>query len=472
MMKRLCLSILFFLLCCMVAGCITPSSSQEKSGDAEALMIVMKRDGNGEAKWGYLDGNGEIRIPLEYQKVSRFYEGLAAVKKDGKWGCINPKGEVAIDFAWDFIGAFSNGAAPAYLMVDGKLEEWFIDAQGNKLFLLAMGEKDFYTDFYRDRLLVCLNGKYGYMDKSGKMVIPAIYDQAYAFGNGIARVFKDEKCGCIDRDGNIVIPLQFRRSNWVSEDLVAMYPSEHEAEIYSTDGSIAFELDDGIVDVDPFVDGKAQVSIVEKDSSHGYNTYTYHSGTIDSKGHLIAEEDTASQDEESVPFSEVGQSHTLTLTDDTYHRKYVFTDKAGNQGPELNYDWMHLVVIDGKDYGFYVKNTEGENFQYTSRYGLVDPDGKEITSVSPGGYLRDRTLRKDGSILLFSLVFGEKQFIIINKRGETIWPLAGESAIVYDSARELVWFQKDGKYGVINFSSQELVPPIYDLIDWLYPIEP
>ena len=33
----------------------------------------------------------KVIIPLEYEEVGNFSEGLAAVRKDGKWGYINLK---------------------------------------------------------------------------------------------------------------------------------------------------------------------------------------------------------------------------------------------------------------------------------------------------------------------------------------------------------------------------------------------
>ena len=67
-------------------------------------------------KWGYIDGYGKVIIPLEYEKVGDFSEGLAAVRKDGKWGYINLKNEVVIPIEFTNIGvsSFKNGVATYY----------------------------------------------------------------------------------------------------------------------------------------------------------------------------------------------------------------------------------------------------------------------------------------------------------------------------------------------------------------------
>jgi len=46
-----------------------------------------------------------------------------------------------------------------------------------------------------------LNGKYGYLDKTGKEVIPLKYDNAVPFSHGLARVWVNKKEGYIGRDG-------------------------------------------------------------------------------------------------------------------------------------------------------------------------------------------------------------------------------------------------------------------------------
>ena len=55
---------------------------------------------------------------------------------------------------------------------------------------------------------VKLNGKYGFVDKSGKEIIPVKYDSAWSFSEGLARVGLD-KCGFIDKMGVEIIPFKY-----------------------------------------------------------------------------------------------------------------------------------------------------------------------------------------------------------------------------------------------------------------------
>jgi len=46
-----------------------------------------------------------------------------------------------------------------------------------------------------------LNGKYGFIDKKGNLVIQPVYDNAYLFPEGLALVFLNGKRGYIDTKG-------------------------------------------------------------------------------------------------------------------------------------------------------------------------------------------------------------------------------------------------------------------------------
>ena len=49
-----------------------------------------------------------------------------------------------------------------------------------------------------------INGKWGYIDKSGTLVIPARYDDAWDFSEGLAHVNLNGRWFYIDKNGNEV----------------------------------------------------------------------------------------------------------------------------------------------------------------------------------------------------------------------------------------------------------------------------
>lgn len=49
------------------------------------------------------------------------------------------------------------------------------------------------------------NGKYGFVDKTGELVIPCIWESAYDFKDGRAKVYNDQyKEMYIDKTGRII----------------------------------------------------------------------------------------------------------------------------------------------------------------------------------------------------------------------------------------------------------------------------
>ena len=78
-------------------------------------------------KWGYIDKQGEIVIPIQYDDAGFFSEGLARVRVNGKYGFIDTKGNMVIPAVYDWAGDFIEGLAN--VEINGKYG--FIDTKGN-----------------------------------------------------------------------------------------------------------------------------------------------------------------------------------------------------------------------------------------------------------------------------------------------------------------------------------------------------
>ena len=72
---------------------------------------------------------------------------------------------------------------------------------------------------YSQLKLVKKNDKFCYKNAENKIVIPCMYDWAYEFENGIARVKKDGKMGFINGANKIVIPFDFDYISRLNENL-------------------------------------------------------------------------------------------------------------------------------------------------------------------------------------------------------------------------------------------------------------
>lgn len=72
---------------------------------------------------------------------------------------------------------------------------------------------------------VLKGGKWGYSD-GFKIVIPTMYDEIFAFKEGLASVELNEKCGYIDEQNNIVIPFDYDIAMSFSEGLACVAKGE------------------------------------------------------------------------------------------------------------------------------------------------------------------------------------------------------------------------------------------------------
>ena len=154
-------------------------------------------------RWGFVDKDGEIKIPPRYAGTGFFAGGFCAVVNDaGKWGFINATGDVTIDYKYDNVSPFSGSVAKVY--VDGK---WGI-IESNGRYLLPLQYEN--IDIDKDKFLVSQSAKFGWVDKNGKVVIAPRFDDAFPFNESkLAAVKAGEKWGYVDDKGDFVIKPQF-----------------------------------------------------------------------------------------------------------------------------------------------------------------------------------------------------------------------------------------------------------------------
>lgn len=132
-------------------------------------------------RYGYINTAGEMVVPLEYEAyVDDFSEGLAAIYREdssGMWqfGFVNAVGEEIIPPQYDYVSSFSSGLAA--VSMGSKTD--FIDATGQVVIPLVY---DSAWDFEGGLALVWKDGKCGYIDKSGNEVVPCLYDYGQSIG--------------------------------------------------------------------------------------------------------------------------------------------------------------------------------------------------------------------------------------------------------------------------------------------------
>ena len=67
---------------------------------------------------------------------------------------------------------------------------------------------------------------YGFIDKSGKVVIPCRWRVAWEFSEGLAHVDENYRYGFIDKSGKVVISCQWESAGFFNEGLAPVKDSK------------------------------------------------------------------------------------------------------------------------------------------------------------------------------------------------------------------------------------------------------
>ncbi|MFQ8826249.1 MAG: WG repeat-containing protein [Alistipes sp.] len=151
--------------------------------DEDPRMAVVSQGG----LFGYADlERGKFLLPPVYQDAGPFREGLAVVRLGGGLGLIDRDGVWRVDCGqYDYVGPLSGDRA--LVRRDGLYG--FIDRRGCEAIAVRY---PFACGFHEGRAVVRIGDKYGYIDTEGRQAIPPVFDRAYRFVGGKARV---NRCG-------------------------------------------------------------------------------------------------------------------------------------------------------------------------------------------------------------------------------------------------------------------------------------
>src|SRR6266851_5143804 len=198
----------------MFLGLTTRARAAESSD-----RFVINVGGN----YGFIDGRGNLVIPPRYSAVHEFSEGLAAIDLDGKWGYVNANGEVVVALTYANASDFSEGVG---VVIDTAGRLAYVDQKGQATMLDCVKYPNddisllqFSGRFSEGLLPIRLSGKTDYIDRTCKKVI---VQNGYAgnFSEGLAVVSSnDGKYGYMDRCGKLVIPYTFQGAEDFSEGL-------------------------------------------------------------------------------------------------------------------------------------------------------------------------------------------------------------------------------------------------------------
>lgn len=176
-------------------------------------------------KWGLVDSRGLECTPCVYDHIGYFRKGYAKVKRDGKWGYLDELGKEIVECKYNYeelhrhhpdtsfrrseeldrrygrIEAFHQGLAA--VSREGWNGKWgFINRRGKEVIPRIYQE----AGHFSDGLAPVYLHKWFYIDKTGATVLSFRCKEAYSFNEGRARIAIKDKYGFIDKHGRKIIP--------------------------------------------------------------------------------------------------------------------------------------------------------------------------------------------------------------------------------------------------------------------------
>ncbi|SEA56305.1 WG containing repeat-containing protein [Flavobacterium gillisiae] len=191
---------------------------------------------------GYIDNSGAIAftIPKEFYSHN-FSNEVAILSRLGgqEYYLINKEG-IIVSKNYKDIDGFSkdNNLSVVKNEVDSDEKFGFIDNTGKEIVPLIY---DFANSFSENLAAVgvgktvirvddglrIFKGKYGFIDRTGKVVIPMIYDEVGYFSEGLVRVKLNGKFGYVNKEGKIVIPLEYFDCSDFSDGLARVWQEKY-----------------------------------------------------------------------------------------------------------------------------------------------------------------------------------------------------------------------------------------------------
>ena len=158
--------------------------------------------------WGVADRKGAFVVPPTFRAIWGFWDGLVLVQfSDQKWGLINREGKEVSKKRFDGASVPAEGLWPVKTG-----DTWAIANLSGEVIQPLIGV-EYVSSSFREGLAFARpkSGHLtGFIDRSGKFVIPPQFGGGGGFKDGIAMVrTTEEHSGLIGRDGRYVVPPVF-----------------------------------------------------------------------------------------------------------------------------------------------------------------------------------------------------------------------------------------------------------------------
>ncbi len=246
-----------------------------ENSDSNLYYITVK-----DARYGCLDSNANLIVPMEYDRIRPVKEGFIAVSQKGQWGFVSiARRDTIIGCRFNNIHDFSEGRAA--ILDKGR---WgFIDSTGS---VIIAQQYAGCGDFHEGKAWVQLKaGKRGYIDPQGNILFEGDWRKLEDFLHGHATAMDSENAwGIINTAGQWVVKpnKRYRKIELLPQANLAMvYIGTHQALLHIPTDKLLTPLYHVIR---PFSDG---IALVRKNPLSENSLQNSDWGFIDTTGTLL-----------------------------------------------------------------------------------------------------------------------------------------------------------------------------------------
>jgi hypothetical protein len=207
---------------------ITPDYDFAEDFSEGLASVHLSSNKFGASVTGFIHPDGTFAMQPRLRDARSFHEGLAAVRdqKTEKWGFMDQSGNLLIDYTYDNAWDFSESLALVEIGETRRFISRTKDFVGQPvttagkfsqgLVAIDIGGKPELWSPHLDSNIEATEGQWGFMDKTGTIVVPPRFGFARDFSEGLAAVnvrgklhdnsVHGGKWGFIDASGALVIP--------------------------------------------------------------------------------------------------------------------------------------------------------------------------------------------------------------------------------------------------------------------------
>lgn len=414
---------------------------------------------------GVVGKNNAVVVPFIYDEILRtFSSGLINVCKNDKWGCLDLDGNVVIPIEYDWIAPFGKDVLSSSNV--RKKGKWgVLNRSGEEKIPCVYDEEIVFKD---NCAIVSKNGKMGIINKKGECVIPCCYSYLKPFVNSskLFKVAENNKSGIVDILGGIIVPIIYDEIGNLYDDVVVVkrngfyglinlvgeeiIPCEYDKidkfrpkEGLSSNSEIYYYDNDDKSGVFSVLKGRKWRYILANNESRNNHNYDWIAGMFP-------------------PYNYVVKTG----------KKYGLINQRGEEVVPIEYTSIFGI------YGYFVLETKRKKGVCNGDGELLIPIScKDIQIISEKSAIVENT--QGGFLFFFDgkepigyeaiFPFGGKyckvyengKCGVVNDAGEIIIPLIYDQIEYHKKNR--IYVIKGNKVGIIDLSGEEIVPIKYEM---------